>query len=209
MVGLDFIYNTALCTSALYMGYPITSYMLHYTSKFRHSTRKPYIVKNVQKSACLLFLFIYSLFYIMSSPDWDNDVIRFVATAYVSNDIVGLFKCKLPISTTLHHLSACCFLLFSYFVDFETSVEAQLIFYYTFFSAATCYVNLYLGLRFCYSTRLPNLLKLCQYGYTITLLCNWSLQLYIGYNAVHAWYMVIIGFIVYDDIVLLRWLWCR
>lgn len=190
------------------MLYPLTSAACSTTPNFNRSFRKQYIVKNVQKSFSLAVLLAYAMFTIMTTPEWDNANVRLVATAYVSNDIVGLLTCRLPLSTMMHHVVACSFLFFSYFVDFASNVEAQMIFYYTLFSAATFYVNLYLGLRHCYSS-LPRLHRVSRYGYAATLLVNWSFQVWKGWGRVHVWYIILLCFIIYDDIVLLRWLWRR
>lgn len=199
-----------LIIGTTYMAYPIVGKLLEYTPQYSDSTRKRYIVKNTLKSFSLATLLCYALCEIMTVSSWDNKRVCFVATAYVANDIVGLLTCKLPWSTTLHHTIACAFLVFSFFVDFGANVEAQMIFYYTFFSASTFYVNLYLGIRLCYPREnkgIHVLRAVSKWGYAATLVVNWSVQIARGWGEVSMWYILLITFIVYDDIVLLRWLW--
>ena len=153
-----------------------------------------------------MFLTILTLVYVFPNSVWDNNVIRSIACAYVANDFVGLLVCKLPITTRIHHIVSCIFLLFSQFVDFNENLEAQMLFYYTFFSACTFFVNTYLGLRLCFDN-LFILKNICKYGYLFVIIINWSVQLYLGIGVVEFWYVLLIIMVMCDDIILLKWLW--
>lgn len=193
-----------VCCTSIYLSYSALKIMLNKHSKsFNMSSRKNYIVKNILKAFILFFLVIACLVLVFPY-NWNNENIKLIASAYVANDFVGLLTCKLPYSTLLHHIVSCIFLIFAQYVDFSKSLEAQMLFYYSFFSACTFCVNLYLGLRL--FEECDWLKQVCKFVYPFFLFLNWSIQLY---NVFHlqTWYLGLLMFIVYDDIVLLRWLW--
>lgn len=183
--------------------YPIVTDLLHFTPHYKDVTnRHRYITKNVIKASVLVLVLLYT----STIRDWSDERIPTVAGIYVSNDIVGLMCVpNLHLSTKIHHAMSIVLLVYAFVADFKTSNTAQMLYYYTYFSAATFYVNLYLGLRFCYI--LPKVVpKICFTGYGITL----ALSLYYQYTlaSVESWpYLCILVAIVYDDLVLLRWLY--
>ena len=149
--------------------YPIVTDLLHCTPRYKDVTnRHRYITKNVIKASVLVLVLLYT----STIRDWSDDRIPVVAGIYVSNDIVGLmYVPNLHLSTKIHHVMSIVLLVYAFVADFKTSNTAQMLFYYTYFSAATFYVNLYLGLRFCY--RLPRVVpKICFTGYGTTLVLS-------------------------------------
>lgn len=196
--------TTSTCIHQLYP--VVDSILTKRSAMFSASNRKRYIVKNVIKSIMLCCLVIFSLIFVFTE-DWTSPYIKHVASMYVANDFVALITCRtLSWSTKIHHTVSCIFLMYASIIDFSQSLEAQMLFYYTFFSACTFFVNLYLGLRLCYKD-LPTLRLVCKYGYLYSLVINWALQLFLGWGKVQYWYMALLLFIINDDIVLLRWLW--
>ena len=197
-----------IASTCIHKLYPVVdSILLRHSMKFQTSTRKRYIVKNIIKSIMLFFLVIFSLLFVFTK-DWTSPYIKHVASMYVANDFVALLTCRtLSWSTKIHHAVSCIFLMYASVIDFSQSLEAQMLFYYTFFSACTFFVNLYLGLRLCFDNLLT-LRAVCKYGYCFFIIINWSLQLYMGWGKVEMWYLAMLLFIINDDIVLLRWLWC-
>ena len=188
----------------IYALYPITTNILErYSEPFQVSSRKNYIVKNIIKSIALCLLVIACLFLVFPYG-WDNDYIKSIASAYVANDFVGLLTCKLPRSTLLHHTVSCIFLVFAQYVDFNRSLEARMLFYYSFFSACCFFVNLYLGLRLIMECE--ELKLMCKYLYPFFLIVNWCIQIF-NIMKLQIWYLGLLAFIVYDDVILLTWLW--
>lgn len=196
-----------VASTCIHKLYPLVDCILmRYSNKFETSTRKRYIVKNIIKSIMLLILVLFSLVFVFTD-DWTSPYIKHVASIYVANDFVALLTCRtLSWSTKIHHSVSCIFLMYANIIDFSLSLEAQMLFYYTFFSACTFFVNLYLGLRLCYDN-LPVLHLVCKYGYLFFLIINWTFQLFMGWGKVQYWYIALLLFIINDDIVLLRWLW--
>lgn len=206
-----------LCTYcfALYKAYPLISDVLETrTPLFGKSNRKNYIVKNVVKGASLFVLVLLS--FVLLTQGWDNTTLRVFATIYVSNDIMGFVMCEdLPTSTRIHHTTSILFLFGAMVTNFQTSHVAQMLFYYTYASALAFPVNLYLGLRLCYIKDnrpkwLQNLKQLSKWVYFFVCIISWSFQLYLLRGSLEEIiYLFMILFIVFDDIVLLKWLFSK
>lgn len=201
---MELFTNIATCSSIVYMAYPIVSYLLATTiPTFKHSKRKNYIVKNVLKAMVLPVLLVYATMTILLKEEWDNATVRRVASAYVANDFIALLMCRLPLSTRTHHTASCLFLVYAHTIDFNDNRDAVLLFYYTLFSAAAFPVNMYLGLRHCVDN-LDKLRIVSKYIYIISLAMNWTTQIIMGMGS---WgYTLLLLCIVYDDVVLLKWL---
>lgn len=195
----------------LYVLYPFVRKTLgDITPLFEHSNRQNYIVKNCIKAFSLCILVLLSFLFL---NEWDNQNIRTFASIYVSNDIMGIIMCRhLPTSTRIHHTTSILFLLGALMVDFQTSHVAQMLFYFTYASAISFPVNLYLGIRLCYSKDdhpqwLFQLRELSKYLYLSVCVCSWTYQLFLlRWDYEELPYCFMISFIIYDDIVLMRWL---
>ena len=131
----------------------------------------------------------------------------------MSNDIVGLQRVtKLHRSTRLHHTTAVIFLLGAWTADFQHSTTAKMLAVYTIFSAMSFSVNLYLGLRFLVDENKSGLRVLKQSAkgcYIVCCVLNWGFQCYMSLNNKEYQLMAYLTgliFIIWDDIVLLRWL---
>ena len=205
-----FIFSSLL----VYFMYTHTqNYFMYNTLKFSSlpTNKQFYVVKNVIKGCYLLFLVLAGCFTIVPGVIynvWDNDIIRVFASMYVSNDFIGLYRVSsLPTSTRLHHTASIIFLLVAWSIDFQDSNVGQLLLLYTYFSALSFPVNLYLGLRLCYDN-LSWLKTVSKYVYLFSCLMNWYIQItwsVIGPDTLV--YMFVMSVIVFDDIILLRWLW--
>lgn len=174
------------------------------------SDRKRYIQKNIVKGIYLMILSLFATLYFCFFP-WDNTVLKTLAACYVSNDIVGLYRCDLPTSTKIHHATSGMFLIFTYTLDFVVSEVGSLLVYYTYFSSLAFAVNIYLGLRLCFEIQPPwlyDLRKICKWWYLIVCFINWTTQLYLmsSLNLQIGVYSSMILLIVMDDVVLLKWL---
>lgn len=198
----------------VYFSYTHTqNYLTYNTINFSKLTtnKQYYVVKNITKGFYLFFLVVSSGLILI--PDiyndiWDNDIIRIFASMYVSNDVVGLYRVsRLPTSTRLHHTASFIFMIVAWNVDFQSSNVGQLLLLYTYFSAISFPVNLYLGMRLCYDDMLW--LKNCsKYVYFMSCMLNWWLQYrWVVYDNDTLLYMCFMSVIVLDDVILLKWLW--
>ena len=198
------IYTLLISCICLYNVYGV---MCHYLSDL---PRRNYVVKNVVKSFVLCLLVLASFVFLR---DWDNDTIKSFAALYVSNDLMALIVCRntLPTSTRLHHLTSVLFLFAAFQTDFIQSNTAQMLFYYTYASAWAFPVNLYLGLRLCFQRRpayLDTLLRICKFIYPTICIVNWTYQLYLfDFTYTSMLYAMFLTMIVYDDVVLIKWLY--
>lgn len=176
-------------------------------------SRQFYVIKNVIKGyylAFLVFLGAMLVFLPMLVKGYvDNLSIRILASLYVSNDVVGLWRVKqLATTTRIHHVTSLVFLLMAWNADFEKQQVARMLLYYCYLSALSFPVNLYLGLRFCSKEEPLRLKAIAKYTYALGCLLNWSLQYKLFDNSTEAYcYLALLALIVYDDLVLLRWLW--
>jgi hypothetical protein len=175
--------------------------------------RQYYVIKNILKGYYLAFLVLVSSILILPSvlffDTYNNLNIRVVASLYVSNDFVGLFRVeKLPTTTRLHHAASLLLLVLAWRADFQDNRTAQMLFFYCYLSALSFGVNLYLGMRFCTKDDPASLRSFAKYSYAVCCLLNWSLQcLWFDFSIESYCYVFLLLAIVYDDIVLLRWLW--
>ena len=203
---LVFLFSCAL----LYVVYNQTyNYFTYDTIQFQHldENRKFYVCKNVVKGmylSALVVAGIIPVYFGLIHGIWDDTMFKILASMYVSNDVVGMFRVsKLPTTTRLHHTACIILLIMAWTIDFDTNNTGQLLILYTYFSALAFPVNLYLGLRFLYD--LPGLKSFAKYLYLCTCSLNWLLQLYYA-NEVNYMYIGLICIIIVDDIVLLKWL---
>jgi hypothetical protein len=203
-----------ISSTIVYFSYEHTqNYLKYNTLKFSSLSvnKQYYVVKNITKGIYLSFLVIVGWFMVIQDAMNDifvNQTIRIFASLYVSNDVVGLFRVsKLPTSTRLHHSATVIFLLVAWNVDFEQSNVGRLLLLYTYFSAISFPVNLYLGLRLCYDGT-DWLKTLSKYIYAFGCMCNWYIQFQYFIPSTESYmYMTLLLVIITDDIVLLKWLW--
>ena len=175
--------------------------------------RQFYVLKNVIKAYYLAFLVLLGALLIflpsLLHGRYDNTSIRILASLYVSNDFVGLCRVeKLPTTTRLHHMTSFVFLLMAWRADFQTQPVARMLLFYCYLSAISFPVNLYLGLRFCSDKDPARLRGIAKVVYALGCLVNWFLQWWLFEGSAEAYcYLALLALIVYDDVILLRWLW--
>ena len=91
--------------------------------------KKYYVIKNLLKATYLCFLCILTV--LLFGPYlyygvWPNRLLRSLASMYVSNDVVGLYRIKeLKTSTRLHHYTTLIFLMVSWTLNFQESKMAK------------------------------------------------------------------------------------
>jgi len=179
--------------------------------------RQMYVQKNIVKSTYLAFLTVYATIFIIwpiySFGYWDNYTIHRLAALYVSNDIVGLICVdNLPKSTRIHHIVTTTLVFISFGLDFQSSEIAQAMLVYTMASAAAYVVNFHLGVRWlCAKNDLKWLRYTAGFIYVVCCSISWLWHIHwtfttANFNMYHIFYLLIMGWIVYDDIILMQWL---
>ena len=181
------------------------------------SNKKLYVIKNIAKSIGLLLIIIYSLSTLYNGflyDIWDNNSIHRIGFIYSSSDILSLLIVKkLPFSTKIHHYTVLFFVLISSTIDYTIDTYWRGLIIYTLFSCFSYLVNTYLGLRIIYNNKLTKLTcKMALYIYIICCFINWSYQIFI----ISKWlikispgsllYGGLISLVVYDDIILIKFL---
>jgi hypothetical protein len=181
--------------------------------------RQMYIQKNITKSAYLLCLVVYALYTILVpicfDNVWNTYQIHRLAVLYVSNDFMGILCVdKLPNSTLIHHVISTVLVFASLSLDFQESDIGQAMFLYTFASATSYLVNLHLGVRLLvHKGDLLYLRYVAALIYVSACFCSWTWHTFWFFsrpvlNQYHILYLMLLGFIVRDDIILIQWLLC-
>ena len=106
---------------------PVQKQLEQVTPKFKElqEHKKYYVVKNLLKATylailCLLTIILFGPYWLYDV--WPNTLLNSLASMYVSNDVIGLYKIKdLKTSTRLHHYTTMIFLMISYSLDFQES----------------------------------------------------------------------------------------
>tara|TARA_B110000091_G_C13789907_1_gene465146 strand:- start:1340 stop:2008 length:669 start_codon:yes stop_codon:yes gene_type:complete len=178
--------------------------------------RKLYVQKNLIKSFVLAFMLppalIWVVWPIWQSNVWHTPTIQYFAVVYGANDFVGLLCVNnLPKTTRIHHLISTFLVLTSLSMDFQTSSVAQSMLAYTFFAASSYIVNFQLAVRWCFPRGSAIWLRyLAGMIYVLSCAVSWCWQLWWAYStsleAYHFVYIVLMLWIVRDDIILMRWL---
>lgn len=179
--------------------------------------RQMYVQKNLVKSAYLALLTVYAIWYVVwpafIDNVWDSVVIHRIAALYVSNDYVGLtFVPNLPKTTRIHHVVTIVFVFASFGLDFQDSDIAQAMFVYTLASASAYLVNFHLAIRWlCKRKQLAWLRHMAGAIYGTCCGISWSWHIWWCWTRdtptiYHLLYLMLLAWIVWDDIVLMRWL---
>ena len=177
-----------------------------YYKNIYNKNKLKYITKNIVKSIILFILFTYSIFV----NNWSNDNIYNYGIIYASHDILSLimFNEILSFTTKLHHFTVLILSILNLFNNYEIYNVWHGLVLYCFLSASTFYINLFLGLRFLINKRSSIIISKKIYKfYLITCLINWLYQIYNFYLFFNIYYLFLILFIVYDDIILLKFLY--
>ena len=144
-----------------------------------------------------------------------NKCIHFIGFLYTSGDTVALFKnMNMNYSTKIHHTLTTSLGIINIFINWEnTNDVAKLMAVYMILSCYSYDVNYCLSMRFLMNEYEQKIMK--KRAFIIYMTCcaiNWSVHCsYLIYNITNlnlsliSYYSLII-FIVYDDIVLLKWL---
>ena len=190
--------------------------------------KKWYVVANMSKCVLLGIMCTSSKYWIgayrsYALDEFINIESKRTTVLYVTTDAVALLLVpKLPTSTVVHHATTILLLAVHWGIDMSVKgwtgligVTKMLLVYGTF-STVSFTVNGYLALRVVYprSSLTSLLCRVALVTYIICCFGNWSLHLlwfahsiYNGYiSFIMLLYAGCIGFIVRDDIVLIKWL---
>lgn len=168
--------------------------------------RLRYITKNIVKSIILFIIFFYSIII----NKWSNENIYNYGIIYASHDILSLIMYNdiLSKTTKLHHLAVLVLSILNLYNTYEIYNVWHGLVLYCLLSASTFYINFFLGARFLLNRNLSSIIsKKLFFCYLITCIINWLYQIYNIYYFFNIYYLSLILFIVYDDIVLLRFLY--
>merc|ERR1712137_329454 len=148
--------------------------------------------------------------------NWQTTRIQNLGTLYTIPDFVSLILVRRMATTTIvHHIAVCIFNVFNVMNDYKQENICRLVVIYAIFSTFAYLVNLLLASRF---LGIPK--GVSKYFFLIALLIyvsccgiNWAWQLRYSYRLFthfFHWsiivYMSMLGMVVYDDIVLIKWL---
>lgn len=180
--------------------------------------KKNYVLSNLIKSG-LLFVYTPSALYIlydtMYNDNWNNLKIKNMGSLYAIPDFVSLFMVKnMNISTKIHHTLVVIFYLSNLMNDYNKENIFRPLTVYAIFSTLAYSVNFTLAIRFFKNKNIKKILTpLSFYIYLTCCIINWLWNiyyiqklLYINNHFTIYIYMLFISFIVWDDIILLKWL---
>jgi hypothetical protein len=178
--------------------------------------RQLYIQKNIVKSVILCILFIFASITILPSiinhDQWNSYLIHRIAALYGANDILGLLIVdKLPKTTKLHHQVSTIFVICAFNLDFQVSSVAQALLVYTFASASAYIVNCHLAMRLFAPKHIVNKSRLFSaLIYTCSCSICWCWHIWwwftIDKSLIHIAYILLLYWIIRDDIILMQWL---
>lgn len=177
-----------------------------------------YVLSNLIKSAVLLSyspLAAVLLYETMVHDTWDSNRIRIMGTLYCIPDFVSLFMVSRMATTTMvHHIVVCVFNAFSLYNDYDQINVIRAIMVYAVWSTFAYMVNLLLASRFVDTSPTMSMvlsaLALIIYG--LCCLFNWSWQVWFLSGLFQEkpfqviGYVALMGMLVWDDIVLMKWL---
>ena len=207
--------------TCIYISYPIIEiYLTRNYDKFDiyDRKRKNYIIKNYMKSKILNYISIATIPlipFIIFDIGNITKCCHFLGFLYTAGDTGALIKdINMSLSTKIHHSITTCFGFLNTTIDFGNAHSiSKMLALYCILSCYSYDVNYCLGMRFLVSeTENINLKKKAYLRYLMCCCVNWSLHIiYLLYNIknmeiVVIAYFSLIGMIVYDDIVLLKWL---
>lgn len=199
-------------------------YLEKYSESYRNveSDKQFYVLSNLLKSATLLSytpLAAAVLWSTMVDDHWDTIRIRNLGTLYCIPDFVSLFLVKKMSKTTIcHHIAVCVFNAVSMANDYSQDNVCRLIMVYAVFSTFAYLVNLLLASRFLgipkWLARILSAAALLIYAGCCSV--NWAWQCVqikkLLWNG-HTWpvysFIALIILVVYDDLVLMKWLWYK
>jgi len=219
---MDSVKLFLLGSFTIYFLYYILDFLLTlFSPSYRNiqNDKKFYILSNIIKSS---LLFIYSplalevLYQTIYLNYWDNTKIKNMGSLYSITDFVSLFMVEnMNISTKIHHICVVIFYCVNIYNDYNNENVIRLIVIYAIFSTFSYVVNFILASRYFniqFSVK-KNMNLLALIVYVICCSLNWSWNLYYLFKLFYInnhisifVYLFFVSFVIYDDIILIRWL---
>jgi len=182
-----------------------------------------YVLSNLIKAAVLMSLSASTttaMFRIIVYDQWENTMVKNAGSIYSMCDFVSLFVVKrMSGSTIFHHVMVVIFNTWSMFNDYNDENICRAIVVYAVFSSFAYLVNFLLASRFLeIGFKRAFLLSIAAFVvYATCCLINWTWQ---TFYLAHLWaikpdwydrawvgiFTFCISFVIYDDLVLLKWL---
>eukprot|EP01135_Chromosphaera_perkinsii_P005626 Nk52_evm40s355 gene=Nk52_evmTU40s355 len=213
----------AVGSIATFLSYPFLDFVLtRYVPSYKEISardKRYYVVMNLIKSVVLAALTpigSYVLFEAIVKDVWNTTQIQNLGNLYVMTDFVSLLLVRrMQWTTQAHHVTVCIFNVFSLRNDYNEENICRLIMVYATFSAFSYLVNLLLVSRFIHiderSALFLNRGSVIIYMSSCTV--NWAWQAYYIHRLItvnNHWtiylYIVLLVFIMYDDVILNKWL---
>lgn len=213
-----FLFGSYLVFSSYFVVY---YFLEKYSTSFRKISqdRKFYTISNLLKAGVLVSITpfaVHNLCKIVLRDEWDSNTLRNLGCIYAIPDFVSMVTVrKMPWTTWLHHICVCMFNFFSIRNDYAQENVCRLIVVYAAFSTFAYCVNMLLASRFlgvsAQVSRVLSFVALCVY--VLCCAVNWLWQVHYLRRLIRDhdhWtiylYMTLICFVMWDDIVLNRWL---
>mmetsp|Transcript_10493 Transcript_10493/g.32293 ORF Transcript_10493/g.32293 Transcript_10493/m.32293 type:complete len:198 (+) Transcript_10493:662-1255(+) len=157
-----------------------------------------------------------TLYLAMARDQWRTTSIRNLGVLYAIPDTVSMLLVeRMALTTKLHHICVFIFMVVNLFNDYEKRNVWRALVVYAVFSTFAYLVNLLLASRFLsVSRRLSTLLSAAALTiYSSCLGANWAWQikflssLWAETHEMGIWiYLAFVSLVVWDDIVLVKWL---
>ena len=207
--------------TCVYLSYPIVEiYLISNYDKFNtyDRKRKNYIIKNYMKSKILHYISVSTiplLPFLIFNIGNVTKCCHFLGFLYAAGDTVALTKnINMSLSTKIHHTITTFLGFLNTVIDYGNSHSiSKMLALYCILSCYSYDVNYCLGMRFLVSGNEEIIIKKKAYfRYLICCCINWSLHLVYLLNHINNMeiiiicYYSIISLVVYDDILLLKWL---
>jgi hypothetical protein len=216
--SLIFFFGSAIVFATYFM----IDTILKHTSKTYEMVsddKKFYVLSNLIKSSALFSytpMALKILYETLYMDNWQTIRIQNLGTLYTIPDFVSLILVRRMATTTVvHHIAVCVFNVFNVMNDYKQENICRLVVIYAIFSTFAYLVNLLLASRF---LGIPKGVSKSFFAIAlmIYITCcgvNWMWQLSYSYRLFthfFHWsiivYMSMLGMVVYDDIVLIKWL---
>jgi len=182
--------------------------------------KKFYMLSNLIKSAVLFAycpMAVNVLWEALALDVWNTARIRNLGVLYAIPDFVSLFLVsRMSVTTKLHHICVVIFMVYNLYTDYSTPSVGRALVVYAVFSTFAYLVNLLLASRFLkVGPGVSLLMSLVALGLYASCLCiNWVWQCRFLWGlwwtnpsvAIYV-YCGCMSMVVYDDVVLVRWLW--
>lgn len=215
-----FLIGSYLVFSSYYMIY---YFLERFSASFRriHSQdKKFYIIGNLLKAGVLISITPFAVFHltkIIVFDEWQGETLQNLGCIYAIPDFISMIVVKrMRWSTWIHHLCVVLFNYFSILNDYQNENVLRCVVVYASFSSFAYCVNVLLASRFLGMS--PTAARFLSFGalliYAGCCAVNWCWQAYYLHRLLSTghrhWsvyvYMCMIVLVMYDDMILNKWL---